>query len=543
MPTTSARASLTTESEAVVGRGAIIFALLLVALLLTHFALLPLPYFWDEAGYYIPAARDLYLTGALIPHTTLTNAHPPLVMAYLAAAWKVFGYSPAVTRGAMLLVAAFTLLAVDRLARRVSNPAVALASVICTALYPVFFSQSAMAHLDMAAACLLLWGLYFYLAQRRSPAIALFALACLAKETAVLVPLSLFAWELICVAIGKRQSAIQIAASPDRPLARSLSLILAIIPLCAWFAFHFARTGHVFGNPEFFRYNLGSTLNPVRFLAAFALRLWHLLGYMNMVLLTLAAALAMFLEPRSDGDGSQRQAITRPVQAVFYLLILVHLVALAILGGAVLARYLLPVYPLVVILCISTLRRRIPWWPAFVAIICGGFVLALVTNPPYRFAPEDNLAWSDYVRLHQAADAFAAQRFPAGRVLTAWPASDELTRPWLGYVPQPVPIVRIDDFSTPQVLAAADARAHFRGALVFSTKYEPRNLLRIPGWERLQERFFGYHRDLPPELVARILGARIVFQQQRRQQWVAVLEMDSIQNVRLRREIPAADTH
>ena len=127
--------------------------------------------------------------------------------------------------------------------------------------------------------------------------------------------------------------------------------------------------------------------------------------------------------------------------------------------------------------------------------------------------------------------------------MTAWPASDELTRPWLGYVPQPVPIVRIDDFSTPQVLAAADARAHFRGALVFSTKYEPRNLLRIPGWERLQERFFGYHRDLPPELVARILGARIVFQQQRRQQWVAVLEMDSIQNVRLRREIPAADTH
>jgi hypothetical protein len=528
VPTTSARAPL--ESAAVVGRGAIIFALLFAALLLTHFPLLPLPYFWDEAGYYIPAARDLYLTGSLIPHTTLTNAHPPLLMAYLAAAWKVFGYSPAVTRGAVLLVAALTLLAVDRLARRVSNPAVALASVICTALYPVFFSQSAMAHLDMAAACLLLWGICFYLAERRPPAIALFALASLAKETAVLVPLSLFTWELICVVIGKR------------PLARSLSLLLATIPLCAWFAFHYTRTGHVFGNPEFFRYNLGSTLNPLRFLAAFVLRLWHLLGYMNMVLLTLAAALSMFLAPRSDSDGSQRQAIAPPVQAVFYLLILVHLVALAVLGGAVLARYLLPVYPLVVILCISTLRRRIPWWPAFVAIICGGFVLALVTNPPYRFAPEDNLAWSDYVRLHQAADALAAQRFPAGRVLTTWPASDELTRPWLGYVPQPVPIVRIDDFSTPQVLAAADASAHFRGALVFSTKYEPPSLLRIPGWERLQERFFGYHRDLPPELVARILGAHIVFQQQRRQQWVAVLEMDSIQNVRLRRELPAVDT-
>jgi hypothetical protein len=256
---------------------------------------------------------------------------------------------------------------------------------------------------------------------------------------------------------------------------------------------------------------------------------------MNMLLLSVATAMAMFLSPRPEfGDfRNPRPAIAPRVQAFFYVLILVHLVALSILGGAVLARYLLPVYPLVVILGVSTLRRRVPWWPAFVAIICGGFVLALVQNPPYRFAPEDNLAWTDYVRLHQSADAFVARRYPAGRVLTAWPASDELTRPWLGYVSQPVPVVRIEDFSATQVLSAAEARQHYRAALAFSTKYEPSYLLRLPGWERLQERFFGYHRDLPPELIARLLGARIVFQQQRRQQWIAVLELESTENVRL----------
>ena len=60
------------------------FAVIFVFIFLLHAPELQLPYFWDEAGYYVPAARDLLLTGRLIPHTTVSNAHPPLVMAWLA---------------------------------------------------------------------------------------------------------------------------------------------------------------------------------------------------------------------------------------------------------------------------------------------------------------------------------------------------------------------------------------------------------------------------------------------------------------------------
>ena len=518
------------------GRGAVVAIVIFVALFATHFPLLDLPYFWDEAGYYIPAAHDLYTTGALIPHSTLTDAHPPLVMIYLAAAWKFFFYSPEITRCAMLLIATFTLLAVYALAARVSGRSVATASVICTALFPVFFSQSAMAHLDMTAACFMLWGLYYYLAERRIAAVALFALACLAKETAVLAPLSLFAWEWAVHLLKSRRTRVGavFANFPQCGSLDSFALLLSLVPLIGWFGFHYARTGHVFGNPEFFRYNLGSTLNPLRFLAALALRAWHLFGYMNMALLTAAAAIAMLLQPRREKDGSERRPIVPAVQGVFYALIVVHILALAVLGGAVLARYLVPVYPLVMIVGVATLRRRLPMWPVAVAIVCAGFVLALVRNPPYRFAPEDNLAWTDYVRLHKSADSFVARRFPEGPVLTAWPASDELTRPALGYVVYaPVPIVRIENFSAEQILGAADERGRYRAALVFSTKYEPRYLLRIPGWERLQERFFGYHRDLPPELIARMLGGRIVFEQHRREQWVAVIAIDTIESAKV----------
>ena len=118
---------------------ALLFALFLVVLFALHTPLLRLPYFWDEAGYYVPAARDLLLHAELIPRSTPSNAHPPLVMAYLALAWKLLGYSPVVTRTAMLGIATFSLLGVFRLAQRVANTEVAVASAICTALYPVFF--------------------------------------------------------------------------------------------------------------------------------------------------------------------------------------------------------------------------------------------------------------------------------------------------------------------------------------------------------------------------------------------------------------------
>ena len=47
-----------------------VFPVIFAALYLSHFSLLRLPYYWDEAGYYIPAAWDFFRTGSLIPITT-----------------------------------------------------------------------------------------------------------------------------------------------------------------------------------------------------------------------------------------------------------------------------------------------------------------------------------------------------------------------------------------------------------------------------------------------------------------------------------------
>jgi hypothetical protein len=159
------------------------------------------------------------------------------------------------------------------------------------------------------------------------------------------------------------------------------------------------------------------------------------------------------------------------------------------------------------------------------------FVSALFVNPPYGFSPEDNLAYRDYIRLHQRAETLLAHRYPNARVLTAWPASDELTRPYLGYVAKPMQVLKIEDFSAEQVLSAGDARSRFDVALVFSTKYQPGPTI-VDRWHRWQEwksRYFGFHVNLTPEVAARVLGGNVAYLERRRGQWIGIIEVEKIE--------------
>jgi hypothetical protein len=511
-------------------RSGLAFCLIFVAIFLSHAWLLRLPYFWDEAGYYVPAARDLLFNGNIVPHSTPSSGHPPLVMAYIAAWWKLFGTAPLVTRSAMLLVASFSLLGVFRIARRVSSREVAVASTLCTAVYPVFFAQSSMAHVDLGAAGLSLWGLDSYLAGRMRSASLWFSLAVLAKETAILTPAALLGWTLLCSYLSRffRQS---ICDSEHR---WRLPLFTPFLTLGLWYACHYWSTGYVFGNPDFFRYNVQSTIHPMRILLTLGMRVWQGFGYLHLWVLTLLMGWAMTRPPLRDGDW-ERPRIELPVQFVFGAVMLTYIVALAIVGGAVLARYMLTVVPLLVILAVSTLRRRIRAWRWLIVVVCLAFVTALFVNPPYGFSPEDNLAYRDYIVMHEDAGRFLETRWPNARVLTAWPTSDELTRPYLGYVRQPLKVVRIEDFTIEEITAAADERSRFDVALIFSTKYSPPHALleNWPAWQRIKTRFFGFHRDLAPSVVAQLLGGQIVFSEKREGQWVAVVELERIEEAHL----------
>jgi hypothetical protein len=496
-------------------------------LFVLHAPLLRLPYFWDEAGYYVPAARELLLTGSLIPRSTPSNAHPPFVMAFLAVCWKLSGFATIVTRTAMLAITAFGLLGVFRLAERISNTQVALAATICTALYPVFFVQSSLAHLDMAGAGLTFWGLRSYIEGQRAQTAFWFSLAALAKETAILTPLALLAWEVLCPWL-RSKDAESLCLHVRRNWSSAL-LLVPMLPLGIWYGYHYACTGFVFGNPEFFRYNVEATLHPLRIFLALVLRFWQAVGYLNLYLLTLAGLLAL-RRPALRGENGERPKIAAKVQLAFLAVILAYVVAMAVVGGAVLARYMLPVVPLVIIIWVSTLWRRVRLWWAVVGMVVLAFVIGLFVNPPYGFSFEDNLAYRDCILLHQRAEQFVEARYPMARVLTAWPASDELTHPYLGYINRPMRVLRIEDFSTEQLLTAAHARSAFDVALLFSTKYEPPHpwFEHWREWQSWKIRFFGYHRDVPPAAAAEILGGKLVYSETRDGQWAAVVKLEQI---------------
>ncbi|HWG51072.1 MAG TPA: glycosyltransferase family 39 protein [Candidatus Acidoferrales bacterium] len=492
-----------------------IFPLIFVGIFLLHAPLLRLPFFWDEAGFYVPAAFDLAHYHTLIPTTTMDTGHPPLPAAYLAVWFTLSAWKPAVARMAQLLLAAFALTNVFLLARRLVGTGVAVASTFATALYPVFFVQSSLAHADLAAAAFTLWGIRCSVEKRKWTGQLAFSLAVLSKETAIITPLALIVWELM----NRESDGLRTRVS------RAAPYLIPALPLLGWLAYHHHVTGRLLGSEQFYQYNVVQAITPVRFLLALVLRLWHLFGTMNMLALTAATGAAMMFPPVAK-DGIERPRIPIPVQLQFGLIMLANVVTFSLIGGALLTRYLLPAYPLVIMIGMSTLHRRIvSWeWPAAVMVVF--FVFALVFDPPYRFAPEDNLTYRDFVELHAAAAHFLEQHEQDKVVLTAWPATDELTKPYLGYVNRPLHVLSTSDFTLQEMLRARAMRSRYQVAYLFSTKYESATWFHSAFWDRLNERYFDYHRDLSPETAAQLLGGKLVFLARKKAEWVEIVEMD-----------------
>ena len=108
------------------------------------------------------------------------------------------------------------------------------------------------------------------------------------------------------------------------------------------------------------------------------------------------------------------------------------------------------------------------------------------------------------------------------RIRPAWPATDELTHPYLGYVRKPLRVLPIQGFAPKDFCAATPAR--FDLLYFYSRKWEPpRNWIReFPFWLRIQGRYFDYvPQDADDALVARY-RLRLLRSFKRRGQWVRI---------------------
>ncbi len=528
-----------------------LYPLFFAVVYLTHLFLLRLPYFWDEAGYYIPAAWDFYRNGTLIPQTTATNAHPPLPSILLAGWWHLSGYVVSGTRTLICMVSAAALVAVYRLAKILAGRPVAWVTALLTAAYPIWFAQSTLAHADIFAAAFTLWGLSFYFERGewmrstgvqsgpgrnentiRLWAAAMFSLSALSKETAIVTPAALALWEAFLLVRDRRQIALR-----RIHFGWLAALLIPVLPLAAWYAYHYFRTGFIFGNPEFLRYNATANLDPYRIALCLWHRLLHLTMHMNMfvpVVCALAAVLIPVTATRQSPTTEADKPISKPALKAIAVILLANWIAFSILGGALLTRYLLPMYPLVLVVCVAAWRRHLPRWGWVAALSTAAFVSAIWINPPYAFAPEDNLTYRDMIVLHQQAIRFIDLKYPQATVLTAWPATSELSRPELGYTNHPVKTAAIDNFSIEQIEKAAGDPGAYDMALIFSTKWAPpANQVNLGKRNESNDRkYFDFHRDLSPQEVALLLHGDVVWQAKRKGEWAAVLHFPRIVEAR-----------
>ena len=464
------------------------FGSIAVFLILAHGPLLRLPFYWDEVGQFVPASLDLFQRGAWIPVSTVPNVHPPGVMAWLAAFWSVFGYSILGTRVAMLLLATFAalftfLLAIELARGSSGTPAFAALVLLCVS--PLFFAQSMLAQLDMPAMCFSVLALLLFL-QNRFPASAI---ACtvlvLVKETGVIVP-ALFGCWLLLERGGRRER------------ARALWFLLPLPVLAIWLALLHHATGHWFGNAAFTAYNLREPLRPVRFLLALSRRFYYLFISSGHFIGSIALLWALRRMPLLR---------TRPwrIAASF---VLAHILAVSLLGGAVLERYLLPALPVVYIAFAISLRglktrtRQLAFGTLMACLIAANFV-----NPVYPFPFENNLAYVSFVNLGVRA-AEAVERRGNGLVAATFPMADALRNPEFGYVQTGRKVFEVADFSVAEVeklkAAAPDV------IVVSEHTWDPLGALAHPAVRNFLTRYYGYHPEISPDQIAAALSMRVL---------------------------------
>jgi hypothetical protein len=453
----------------------VFFFLFGVPLFLIHMHLLALPFFWDEHGQFIPTALDLLRTGALVAHSTVPNVHPPGLELYLAALYKLFGFSITLTRAAMLLVASCGLLFTFLLAIELSQGtkgAPAFLPPVLLLVSPLFYTQSMMAQLDMPAMVLTLLALLLFVKRKYAWAAAACVALVLVKETGLVVPFVFFVY-LVLRAEFKRAG----------------YLVFPAIALGAWLLLLHSKTGYWLGDPGFAHYNVGYALHPVRIALTFARRIYYL----------------FFAEFRWAGTAVLLASVwgckefRRRRWAVTTAVAMLTIILVSVFGGAELERYLLPVLPLFYIAVsvgLTTMRKSINI--AVITLMTGGLIFSLFWNPPYPFPYENNYAMVDFVRLQQLAAGFAQRSLKNRAIATAWPYTPALENPDFGFVEHPLTAVETNDFHYNSIHAIPAAK--FDALITYTRTWAPADgVMKFALVRRFLAHFYQWEPDITAE--------------------------------------------
>jgi 4-amino-4-deoxy-L-arabinose transferase-like glycosyltransferase len=411
---------------------ALVFAAALVALFTLRGAALTTPYFWDEAGYYVPAAVSMYRNSLYpIPDLTIAQSYPPLVPLTLALAWMAAGFSIVVTRVVVFVFAAATLAYTYMLGRALWSGTVGLAAAAITLVIPTFFAQAGLAQPEVPLALFTVAATYYLYREEPARHGLAVALLVMTKWTAI-ISIPVFALH-----------GLTRAGSWRAVLRHQLRYAPALALLGAWFAFFYYQVGTLTSpDARYAKVNLWDNLVPAALAWRAPVRLWQLFveDFRQLLLLPMLAAFVVWgvrwaLGARAEPGEAARSR--RSCVAVMLGLCAIY-VGFLTASGFLLARYFVPVFPLLSLLGAASVFWLLPR-PAAAAYVTGVAVVMHLTwlgrfdnSPPG--ALEERPVYMDFAAAHLQAARFVEEHYPGARVAATWPTRDELTHPFLGYV-------------------------------------------------------------------------------------------------------------
>ena len=403
--------------------------LLATVVVLCKLPTLDTPYYWDEMAW-AGAAHWLWetqlvraLPGASSPTTFF--GHPPGLHLILAAVWKLTGPSISIAHGVALAFALLGVWSTYLLGRTLYGSATGFLAALFLFLSPIYFAQSGMFLGDVPVAALGVLSANFAVRDRYRAYLVSATAMVLIKETGMAVVVAIAAYKCLL-------------ADSDRPTAmrRLLRYGAPLVASGLFMAWQKFMTGHFFWIFDFDvrLIDVGRALGWPKLVRVTQWLFVRQQRYVFTILMLLA-----FLTHRHCRRRTEWWFLALVVVASGYSFWFLYF----------LPRYLLPVLPYIYLAgtrsLLTLVTRPYLRWGAALSLLA--LAVWSLTTQPFEGNAEFSPRYREVVKLHLAASEFIASELPGRRVATTWPHTVELTRPYVGYVRRPVPVV---------ALAAAD---------------------------------------------------------------------------------------
>jgi 4-amino-4-deoxy-L-arabinose transferase-like glycosyltransferase len=398
-------------------------------------------FFWDELGLYVPYTFTFFRNGLhfTADYTFPPLAHPPLFFWMIAGLAKIIGWGiPAFRIMTFVAGAAYvsgTYMLARCRTRQLTSSLIALA-LLCA---PVNLSEVALAQADLAAAAFSVWTLVALEKRKWKWATFLLALTSFANATfLVIVP----AYALGFYLLQTKRTAVK----------DTLLFVLPAILVCAlWFIYVLSLpsqskvvTGSLLANMTFFR---GFSFLFYRF-AHRAYQIGFIDGRWILTLSIVAAVLW----------SKKKLKALDPTLWVFLAAIVLETIFLTFFGVSH-QRYFMVILPMLYVWggwsLVVLAEKAVPmgflnWFTPrrlvrIILLLIAAYGFVMWHDHPNKYSQLEYRAYyQDQVRaMNQVADDL--QKMKNGPViLTSWPLSHALQRPYLLYVKQPLNVLEFD---------------------------------------------------------------------------------------------------